>query len=45
MEVNGIKEVFMKNITTKDLKFYIDLYRELGADYETAFMLALDIVY
>lgn len=34
----------LKNITMNDLKYYIDLYLELGATYETAFMLALGMV-
>lgn len=29
----------------ENLKFYIDLFLKLGADYENAFMLALDIIY
>ena len=28
----------------EDLKYYIDMYLELGADYESAFMLALEVV-
>ena len=34
----------LKNVKFKDLKRYIDLYLELGADYESAFMLALEMV-
>lgn len=34
----------LKNIKFEDLKEYIDLYLELGADYESAFMLALEMV-
>ena len=28
----------------EDLKYYIDMYLELGADYESAFMLALEVL-
>jgi len=34
----------LKDVKIEDLKKYIDLYLELGADYESAFMLALEMV-
>lgn len=34
----------LKNVKFEDLKEYIDLYLELGATYEGAFMLALGMV-
>lgn len=34
----------LKNVKMEDLKEYIDLYLKLGADYESAFMLALEMV-
>ena len=34
----------LKNIKFEDLKKYIDLYLKLGATYESAFMLALEMV-
>lgn len=34
----------LKDIKFEDLKSYIDLYLELGADYESSFMLALEVV-
>lgn len=34
----------LKGIKFEDLKYYIDLYLELGATYESAFMLALEMV-
>lgn len=34
----------LKDIKMKDLKYYIDLFLELGADYENAFMLAIEMV-
>ncbi len=29
----------------EDFNYYVDLYLTLGADYENAFNLALDIIY
>ena len=29
----------------EDFNYYLDLYMQLGADYENAFNLALDIIY
>ena len=34
----------LKDVKMEDLKEYIDLYLELGADYESAFMVALEMV-
>lgn len=31
----------LKDVKMEDLKEYIDLYLELGADYENAFILAI----
>ena len=31
-------------IKFEDLKYYIDMYLKLGATYESAFMLALEMV-
>lgn len=40
----GVFNMKLKDVKMEDLKEYIDLYMQLGADYESAFMLALEMV-